>query len=129
MPRPDPFQAQWQVIAGWDWERLERALTQQIAVRVCPAFPQQRASFHPAEAAPEDVRPGTPAVLAPEDIRTEIRLDAPPDALAPLSPQSVERELYFAAALHAHCQQRGLMMAAEGDLEGSVWICVKRAER
>jgi hypothetical protein len=50
------------------------------------------------------------------------------DAPAPLSPEVLERELYFAAALHAHCQQRGLAMAVDRGPDGTVWIGVKRLE-
>lgn len=126
MPRLDPFQSQWEAIAGWDWGRIESALARDGRARVCPAPGQRHAPVHAAEVVPEDVWRGRPAELAPEDVWSEIRLDVPPHAPVPLSPEVVERELYFAAALHAHCQERGLAMGAEQDPEGRVWICVRR---
>jgi hypothetical protein len=126
MPRLDPFQAQWEAIAGWDWERIESAVDRDGRARVHPVPGQRHAPVHAAEVAPEDVWRGRPAELAPEDVRSEVRQDVPAHAPAPLSPDAVERELYFAAALHAHCQERGLTMGAEQDPEGTVWICVRQ---
>lgn len=129
MPRPEPFQAQWETIAGWDWERIGSAVAAHGMARVFPAPGQRHAPVHAAEVAPEDVWRGRPAELAPEDVRSEVRHDVPPGVPAPLSAKTVERELYFAAALHAHCEQRGLVMGAEQDPEGTVWICVRRGDR
>src|SRR5688500_7059657 len=102
MRQPREFETQWKLIAGWDWERIERSVAEQGVARVRPARDQRAGSRHPAEAAPEDVRRGVPAELAPEDIRQPIKQDVAPDAPAPLSLEVLERELYFAAALHAH---------------------------
>ncbi len=129
MPRSGPFERQRETIAGWDWKRIEQAVAEHGVARLHPVPGQRHAPVHAAEVAPEDVWRGRPAELAPEDIRSQVRQDVPPGAPAPLSPELVERELYFAAALHAHCQERGLVMGAEQDPEGTVWICVRRGER
>jgi hypothetical protein len=123
------FDAQWNAIWKWDWDRIQRAIAKEGIAYIEPALRQRRSSGHAAEAAPEDVAPGVPAELSPEDLRREVKqdvADASVDPSAPLSPQAVERELYFAAALHAHCQQRGLAMTAGRDAQGDVWICIKR---
>jgi hypothetical protein len=119
------FEAQWQQIAGWDWEQIERAVAREGMARLCRAPGAPRSARHPAELAPEDAQRPVPAVLAPEDIRSEVKQDGPESPPAPLSPEAVARQLYFAAALYAHCQQRGLAMGATRDPDGTVWICAK----
>jgi len=126
MVKTTGFEAQWKEMDGWNWERIERAVAKEGVAYLHPAPGDRSGEWHPAALAPEDAHRSAPAELSPEDIRPEIRLDVPYDAASSLTPDVVERELYRAAALHAHCQQRGLSMGAARAADGKIWICVKR---
>lgn len=128
MSQPAEYERQWKAIAAWDWERIERAVAEEGVAHLHPVQGQRPGPGRPAEAAPEDQQSGTPAELAPEDLRREVKQDVQRDLQAPLSPEGVERELYYAAALHAHCQQHGLAMGAGWGPDGAVWICVRRPD-
>jgi hypothetical protein len=129
MVSTDPFQRQYRAIAEWNWQRIERAVANQGLAHLRRVGDQDLVSFTPAPLSPEDDRRSQPAELAPEDIRVAVRHDVSTEVTGPLSSEAVERELYFAAALHAHCQERGLQMGAARGPDGSLWICARKQTR